>query len=96
MIADVNPDGTQILTNVFFALSLVFGAFAVMLWYPPFWDWLPLGAFGYRNRRLWRESALHRRRTRRMSLICAISAVVAGLGLLTIWIVTGRLNLYWS
>jgi len=31
-----------------------------------------------------------------MSLICAVVAVVAGLGLLTIWIVTGRLNLVWS
>ena len=37
MIAEANPDGTQILTNVFLALGLVFGAFAVMLWYPPLW-----------------------------------------------------------
>jgi len=96
LIAGVNPDGTQILTNVFLALGVAFGAGAVMLWYPPVWDWLPFGAVRNSNRRLWRESATHRRRVRRMSLICAVVAVVAGLGLLTIWIVTGRLNLVWS
>jgi len=96
LIAVGNLDGTQILTNVFLALVVAFGAGAVMLWYPPFWDWLPFGAARNTCRRLWRESASHRRRLRWMSRLFAITAAAAGLGLLIIWIVTGRLTLVWS